>query len=57
MSFTAILIILLALGSIIGAIIVLKKSAKKFNLSAEQLKMIKERNNILNKEEEADKNH
>jgi len=51
MSITAIIIILLALGLILGGILLLKKSAKKFNLTDEQLKKIKERNQALDKEE------
>jgi uncharacterized membrane protein YciS (DUF1049 family) len=44
MSFSAIFIIVIALGIIIGGIMVLKKSARKFNLTDDQLKDIKERN-------------
>ncbi len=51
MSITAIIIILLALGLILGGIFLLKKSAKEFNLTDEQLKKIKERNQALDKEE------
>jgi hypothetical protein len=51
MSATAIIIITLAIGIIIGGILVLKNSARKFNLSAEQLDKIKERNEALDKEE------
>lgn len=51
MSITAIIIILLALGVILGGVLLLKKSAKKFNLSDEQLEKIKERNQALDKEE------
>ena len=52
MSITAIIIILLALGLIQGGVLLLKKSAKKFNLSDEQLKKINERNQALDKEED-----
>ncbi len=52
MSITAIIIILLALGLILGGVLLLKKSAKKFNLSDEQLKKINERNQALDKEED-----
>lgn len=44
MSFSAIFIIIISLGIIVGGIMVLKKSARKFNLSDEQLKRIKQRN-------------
>lgn len=43
MSSFAIFIIVIALGLIIGGIMVLKKSAKKFNLNEEQLQRIKQR--------------
>ncbi len=43
----AIIITILALGMIIGGILLLKKSAKKFNLTPEQLAKIKKRNQIL----------
>lgn len=51
MSFSAVIIILLCLGSILGGIFVLKKSAKKFDLTDQQLKNIKERNQQLDKNE------
>jgi len=51
MSATAIIIISLAIGIIIGGVLVLKNSARKFNLSAEQLDKIKKRNEALDKEE------
>ena len=51
MSLISIILITLALGIIIGGILVLKKSAKKFNLTPEQLKKIKQRNELLDKEE------
>jgi type II secretory pathway pseudopilin PulG len=43
MSIVAMLIIIIALGIIVGGIMVLKKSAKKFNLNKEQLKRIQKR--------------
>jgi len=52
MSVTAIIIITLAVGIIIGGILVLKNSARKFNLSPEQLDKIKKRNEALDKEEQ-----
>ncbi|PKI16893.1 DUF2897 family protein [Colwellia sp. 12G3] len=51
MSLTAIIITVLALGIIIGGIFVLKKSAHKFNLTAEQLAIIKKRNEALDKQD------
>lgn len=51
MSITAVLIAVLALGIIVGGILVLKKSARKFNLTAEQLTKIKKRNEALDKED------
>ena len=47
----SILLIIFALISIVGGILVLKKSAKKFNLTPEQLKRVKERNELLEKQE------
>ena len=52
MSFTALAIIILCLAMIVSGIIVLKKSAKKFNLSEEQLLKIKERNRKIEREEQ-----
>ena len=51
MSITAIIIIALAIGIIVGGILVIKKSAHKFNLTEEQLTNIKKRNEELDKEE------
>ena len=44
MTFTTILIIVIALGVILSGIMLLKQSAKKFNLSNEELDKIKQRN-------------
>ncbi|GAW96021.1 MULTISPECIES: DUF2897 family protein [Colwellia] len=57
MSLIAIIIITLAIGIIPGGILLLRKSAKKFNLTPEQLLKIKQRNEMLDKEdqEEQDK--
>ncbi|WP_082627259.1 DUF2897 family protein [Colwellia sp. TT2012] len=52
MSLIAIIIITLAIGIILGGILLLKKSARKFNLTAEQLAKIKQRNERLDKEEQ-----
>jgi len=43
MSFSATFIIVITLGIIIGGILVLKKSARKFNLTDEQLNRVKQR--------------
>lgn len=55
MSLSAIIIITLALGMILGGVLVLKKSAKKFHLTDEQLTKIKARNKSLDKEEAEEK--
>lgn len=47
-----IVITILALGIIVGGILLLKKSAKKFNLTPEQMEKIKQRNKALDKEED-----
>jgi len=52
MSATAIIIILLAVGTVFSGILLLKQSAKKFDLTEEQLKKIKERNEKQNEEEQ-----
>ena len=44
MTFTAVIIITLAVGSIVSGILLLKQSAKKFDLTPEQLARIKARN-------------
>ena len=54
MTWTIAIIITLALGSIIGAIMLLQKTAKKFHLSPEQLKNIKARNQELDKKQQED---
>jgi hypothetical protein len=51
----AIIISILALGIIIGGVLLLKKSATKFNLTPEQLEKIKQRNEALDKEDSDDK--
>lgn len=51
MSLSIIIIIALALGIIVGGILVLKKSAKKFDLTDEQLANIKKRNEAITKQE------
>ena len=52
MSVIAIIIIALAIGIIVGGIFLLKKSARKFDLTAEQLADIKKRNEELDKQEQ-----
>jgi uncharacterized protein YpmB len=54
MSVSAIIITVLALGIILGGVLLLKKSAKKFDLTAEQLEKIKKRNDDLDKAEQRD---
>lgn len=48
----SIFLIVFALASIVGGILAIRKSAKKFNLTPEQLKQVKERNELLEKEEQ-----
>ena len=52
MPITTIIITLIIFGVIIGGILVLKKTARKFNLTEQQLNKIKERNKALDKEEQ-----
>lgn len=54
MSLTVIIFIVLALGIIIGGILLLKKSARKFDLTSEQLERIKKRNKELDEKEKKD---
>ena len=49
------LIIVLALGSIVGGLLLLRDSAKKLPLSEEQLKRIRERNAALDAQEAKDR--
>ncbi|HFH3921764.1 DUF2897 family protein [Pseudomonas aeruginosa] len=49
------LIIVLALGSIVGGLLLLRDSAKKLPLSEEQLKRIHERNAELDSQEAKDR--
>ncbi|GAA0819948.1 DUF2897 family protein [Colwellia sp. D2M02] len=51
MSYVEIIITVLIFGSILGGIFLIRKSAKKFNLTREQLADIKKRNEMLDKEE------
>jgi hypothetical protein len=53
-SMSIIVLIFLALGIIIGGVLVLKKSARKFDLTKEQLKSIKKRNKELDEKEQED---
>lgn len=56
MTLTTIIIITLAVGSIISALLLVKQSAKKFNLTPEQLAKIKARKKQQeNKDKERDK--
>jgi hypothetical protein len=54
MSLGELILTILALGIIIGGILLLKKSATKFNLSPDQLDRIKKRNNDLDKKDKDD---
>jgi len=51
MSTLAIIVFVLVFGMLIGGIMQLLKSAKKFNLTDEQLQKIKKRNIELDKED------
>jgi hypothetical protein len=55
MSITTAIISLLILGIIVGGLLVIKKTAKKFNLTEQQLDRIKERNKVLDKKEQQEK--
>jgi len=57
MSFSAIVIIILAIASILAGVLLLKKSAKKFDLTPEQLEEIKKRNKAIDKQEESEHEH
>jgi uncharacterized protein HemX len=52
MSLSVIVLIILALGIIVGGVLVLKKSAKKFDLTTEQLESIKKRNKELDEKQQ-----
>ncbi len=54
MSLSVIILISLALGIILGGVLLLKKSARKFDLTTEQLETIKRRNKALDEEERKD---
>lgn len=54
MTITTVIIIALVFGAIVGGILVLKKTARKFDLSQEQLNAIKKRNEALDKKEDKD---
>jgi hypothetical protein len=51
MSVSEIILTVLIFGLILGGILLLKKSAKKFNLTPEQLAKVKKRNEDLDKTE------
>jgi hypothetical protein len=51
MSLIEIIIIVVAIGLVVSAVLLLKQSAKKFNLTDEQLDKINKRNEVLDKEE------
>lgn len=52
MTLSTIILISLALGSIVGGILLIKRSAKKFDLTTEQLNQIKKRNKELDEKEQ-----
>lgn len=52
MNYLSILVILIALGIVVSAVLLLKQSAKKFKLTDAQIKKIKQRNIALDKQEE-----
>ncbi len=54
MSLSVIILISLALAIILGGVLLLKKSARKFDLTTEQLETIKKRNKALDEEERKD---
>ena len=54
MSLSVIILISLALAIILGGVLLLKKSARKFDLTTEQLESIKKRNKALDEEEQKD---
>ena len=54
MSVSEIILTVLIFGLILGGILLLKKSAKKFNLTPEQLAKVKKRNEDLDKTENLD---
>ena len=55
MTFSIFAIIVLILAMIISGLVVLKKSAKKLNLSDQALQRIKKRNLALDKKDKEDK--
>lgn len=55
MSLSVIILISLALAIILGGVLLLKKSARKFDLTTEQLESIKKRNKALDEKEQEDK--
>ena len=54
MSLGSIILICLALGIILGGVLLLKKSARKFDLTTEQLERIKKRNKTIDEQEKED---
>ena len=52
MTVLGIVVSLLSIGIIFGGFLMLRKSAKKFNLTPEQLETIKKRNEALDKQEQ-----
>lgn len=54
MSLSIIILISLALGVILGGVLLLKKSARKFDLTDDQLERIKKRNKAMDEQEKED---
>jgi hypothetical protein len=54
MSLTVVILISLALGIILGGVLLLRKSARKFDLTTEQLERIKKRNKAIDEKEQED---
>jgi len=54
MSVSEIILTVLSLGIILGGVLLLKKSAKNFDLTPEQLDKIKKRNEDLDKTKDED---
>lgn len=51
------LIVIISFGIIVSAILLLKQSAKKFNLTDQQLKEIKQRNQQLDKRDQKENDY
>ena len=54
MTYTAMLLIIIPIAMILGGILLLKKTAKKFDISKKDLKKINQRNRALDQKEQDD---